>query len=71
MATAYDLLDEGAKLEFDDIVDKADMMSNSDFQAVVEAIAMRQFAGGPMSPRGIELDEQARAMVEKKHGFRP
>ena len=70
MATAYDLLNKEAKSEIDDIVENADMMSNSDRQAVVEAIAMREFAGGPMSPRGIELDKQVSDMVEKKHGFR-
>ena len=69
MARGYEALSEGAKIEIDDIIDKADMMTTSDRQAVVEAIAMREFAGGPMSPNGIELDRQVSEKIRKKHGF--
>jgi len=65
MATAYDLLDEEARNEIDDMVSKAHMMSFSEMQGVVEAIAMQQFAGGPMSPRGIELDRQVAEMYNE------
>lgn len=69
MSRGYEGLSEGAKKEIDDIVDKADMMTYSDRQGAVEAIAMREFAGGPMSPDGIKLDRQVKVMVRKKHGF--
>ena len=66
MSRGYEGLSKGAKKEIDDIVDKADMMTYAERQGLVEAISMREFAGGPMSPDGIKLDRQVAMMVNKK-----
>jgi len=67
MKTAFGHLSAEGKGEIDFIIENAPKMSVSERMAAIEAVAMREFPGGPATPIGGELIDQVNDMISREH----